>query len=295
MTKATSAHLRNACSTAICLCVALAGCGAQDATYDRPVSSWLKDTDTCVRETAQAIINSGRPYPNEVWDKSVQPNRLVRYDLWMGDQLFEMPGSWHAGLGRDSFPLHHPLRYVSIAGASVEDVLGIPKRKFKDPKVGGTIYGQFVCELGQPPSQWIEAKTELNPTVDSIQRTQREDGNRFVVYEVTNRTDINMTEIFAETRSPNRRPAGSEVASIFYLNLSGELRQTINGKEYRKLIYCNRKHDPGAALEVGSYCSTWVWVAPGIHIRFNVYQQYMPYLPAIHNRLLQDLELSRRK
>jgi hypothetical protein len=73
------------------------------------------------------------------------------------------------------------------------------------------------------------------------------------------------------------------------------LTQTINGKKVFKRIQCHATHDPDAPLDVVDTCGTWIYLGPGLWIDFSLHQQYMPLIPALHNKLLQTLEASRKQ
>jgi hypothetical protein len=68
----------------------LTACDPPPSPNDLPLTHWLneKEFDGCTRQTAKAILESGRPWPNEIRDDK---GNLKRIDLWLGNQLYEMP------------------------------------------------------------------------------------------------------------------------------------------------------------------------------------------------------------
>ena len=99
-----------------------------------PVSYWLNERNgclndlskacvqqRCVTDSARAIVRSGRPYPNEVRDKT---GRLVRYDVWIGKHLYEISSQDHLFTRSAWYPRAHPFAYRNIR-ISISDLLNI--------------------------------------------------------------------------------------------------------------------------------------------------------------------------
>lgn len=276
----------------LAVCAVLAGCEKPVHPNDLPVSHWLNDQDACIRKTAQSIIQSGRPWPNEVIDK--RPNQLgqyplIRYDVWVADQLYELPGKGQF-LRRNGFDRRHsPWKYTSVSG-NLEDVLGIPQQKFKDYKVGGTLFGNLICQIDGPPSNWIENRADHAPTREAlIQKIVAKIKAKpdFVSVQVKERDDIKMAEINVTTTSKT------------YVSgyVSRDMKQVLyDGTTAHKAIGCREDgYDPDADLLMSGNCHAWLTLAPGIYMQFWVYQQYLPFLPALHDHMLHTLESSRRK
>jgi len=274
----------------LAVCAVLAGCEKPVHPNDLPVSHWLNDQNTCIRKTAQSIIQSGRPWPNEVIDE--RPNQLgrfplIRYDLWVADQLYELPGKGQF-LKRNGFDARHsPWKYTSVSG-NLEDVLGIPQQKFKDHKVGGTLFGNLICQIDEPPSRWIENRADHAPTRAAlIQKLidQVKAKPDVVSVEVKERDDIKMAEINVTTTTK----------SYVYSYVPRDMKQELyDGTTAYKAIGCDIRYDPDAELSSAN-CAAWITLAPGIYIQFWVYQHYLPFLPALHDHMLHTLESSRRK
>jgi hypothetical protein len=276
----------------LAVCAVLAGCEKPVHPNDLPVSHWLKDQNACIRKTAQSIIQSGRPWPNEVIDE--RPNQfgqfpLVRYDLWVADQLYELPGKGQF-LRRNGFDSRHaPWKYTSVSG-NLEDVLGIPQQRFKDYKVGGTLFGNLICQIDGPSSNWIENRAHHAPTREAlIQKivAQIKAKPDFVSVQVKERDDIKMAEINVTTTSK------SYVSGY----VPRDMKQILyDGTTAYKAIGCREDgYDPDADLFMSGNCHVWLTLAPGIYIQFWVYQHYLPFLPALHDHMLRTLESSRRK
>lgn len=276
----------------LAVCAVLAGCEKPVHPNDLPVSHWLNDQDTCIRKTAQSIIQSGRPWPNEVIDE--RPNQfgkypLIRYDLWVADQLYELPVKGQF-LKRNGFDARHsPWKYTSVSG-NIGDVLGIPQQRFKDYKVGGTLLGNLVCQIDRDPSDWVENRAMHAPTREGlIQKVVAEIKIKpdFVSVQVVERDDIKMAEFRVTTTTK------SYVTGYVPQNLQQVL---YDGTTAFKLIGCSEGgYDPNRELSKSGNCYTWLTLSPGIYIQFGVNQQSLPFLPALHDHMLHTLESSRRK
>jgi hypothetical protein len=274
--------------------LALSACEKPAPPNDLPVSHWFKDENACIRKTAQSITASGRPWPNEVREmrgggpNTVGQDHLVRYDLWVADQLYVLPGKGQF-LRRNGFDAtHNPWKYSSVSG-SVEDVLGIPQQKFKDPRVGGTLYGNLICQIDTTPSAWIENRAEHAPTREALIRklVQKAKENPDALnVEVKERNDIKMDEINVMT---SRK-------TYAFAYVPYDMKQALyDGTIAYKSIGCSSAYDPDAALDISGKCQAWITLAPGIYLQFEGYQQYLPLLPALHDHMLQTLIASRRK
>ncbi len=256
---------------------------------DLPVSHWLKDEDACIRKTAESIIASGRPWPNEVREiREDKQDHLVQYDLWIANQLYVMPGE-PSFLTRNGFDAtHHPWKYTAVSG-NLENVLGIPQQKFKDWKVGGTLYGNIYCSWGEPTTRSVVARgyhattrAGLIQKVTDELKTQPD----VLKVEVNERDDIKMAEI-------NITTAQKSYTST-YVPL--DMKQVLpDGRIAYKLISCSQKYDPDADLSVGSSCRAWIALGSNnIEMDFMVYQQYLPFLPALHDHILNTFIASRK-
>ena len=277
----------------------LSGCEKPVKPNDLPVSHWLNDPDPCISKTAAAIVASGRPWPNETWDEKHQ--KLIKFDFWIGDQLYELPGD--TPLGFNGFGPHaHPFKYSSVSG-DAESFLGIPKDKWgagpSNPKIGSAITGNAYCNTKFPPNQWIEAKWTNVPTRNeaialSLSRwreAQKENPERILRVEVNERSDIEMTEILSYTNLPRTSSAG-------YFPKKRDLVQIINGKRVVKGIGCSSPHDaitPQPSSQLPALCGTWIYLGPGLYFNFAIPQQMLPIFPDLHDKLLATFEQSRKK
>lgn len=270
------------------LVAALALCACEKRVHpnDLPVSHWLKDEDACIRKTAESIIASGRPWPNEVWEADVNGQQyLAQFDLWIGDQLYVMPGGFgRTFLTRNGFDAtHNPWKYTSVSG-NLESVLDIPQQKFK---VGGTLYGNVVCEWGRSPSRSIDMRRDHAPTragliqliVDKLRA--RPD---VLKVEVIERDDIKMAEINVTTSQK----------TYTHAYVPRDMKQVLpDGRIAYKSIDCSQKYDPNADLT--GTCGGWITLGSNnIYIHFDVYQQYLPFLPALHDHILNTFLTSRK-
>lgn len=273
--------------------VVVLGCSKPENPNDWPVSHWLNDTDPCVSKTAAAIVASGRPWPNETLDDKHQ---LVRFDFWIGDQLYDMPAE--VPIRYNGFSARaHPLKYSVVTGHA-ETFLGIPREKwlkFKHPGVGGTLYGNVKCNSNDPASQWVEARWINAPTRDEAitialngaRKAQQAEPRRILGVEVKDRIDVAMTEVRSNTNPP-------ELAGASYFPMNRDVAQSINGRRVVKSIGC-RAYDPGAPLDTAALCHSWIYLGPGLWVEFQVYQQMLPIVPELHDKLLATFEQSRRK
>jgi hypothetical protein len=260
---------------------------------DLPVSYWLNDTDHCIRLSVQAILASGRPYPNDVHDKRHQ---LIRYDVWIADQLYEMAADDAIFLPQvGAAEKRNPRKYMEVGGV-VEHMLKIPKQSFKDPHVSGAMRGVVHCDVGRPPAEWAEARDVVGASRDElIQKllNQTENRRRVLPSGMLDRPDLKMTEMLSDVEP------GVRVGS--YVPDAPAMTQVIRGRTVYKAISCAGAHairppyEPDAPMDVMRTCASWVYLGPGIIIHFRVPQQYLPFVPALHDHLIQTLQQSRKK
>lgn len=290
----------------LAICVSLSGCKQQVSERDMPVSHWLDSTEPCARETATAILHSGRPFPNEVWtDEKGQISEeakvnLREYDLWIADRLYVMPGIWGASRPWIHYPKNHPLKYLGISPGTVEYVLKIDRQKFRDGRIGGTLLGTFDCRINLPSSMWIENVADYAPTEDDLIKKISEkfrSKKDFESLSINSLPKINMKEIgyratdgstsYAYVSSTYKQMIGSDVPQLKAIECS-----------YRKAIGSPRtnRYDPDGDFDTtSSLCGGWIWLGPGLHLRFTVYQHYMPFIPQLHAKLIEDLDKARRQ
>lgn len=260
---------------------------------DRPVSYWLNDPDPCVRLSAAAIIASGRPYPNEVRDAQ---HKLVRYDVWIADQLYELSGKGRflrENVG--SSGKRNPWKYMEVAG-TIPEMLDIPSPSFKDSRVSAAMSGTVHCEIGRPPSERAEARQMFASTrAELVQMTlqTRNDSGHISKPELRERPEINMTEIVIELKT------GGRVGSYIPYAL---MTQEIDGKVAHKKIVCpgvpssaTSPYEPDAKFDLHRSCYSWIYLRPGVVLEFDVPQQYLPFVPALHDHLIKTLAQSRIK
>lgn len=290
----------------LALCGLLLGCKQKVNERDMPVSHWLESTELCARETAAAILSSGRPFPNEIWtDEKGQISKeskfkLLEYDLWIADQLYVMPGTWGASLPWIHYPKNHPLKYGHISPGTVEQVLKIDRQKFRDSRIGGTLLGSFDCRINLPSSMWIESVADHAPTEDDLIKKisekfrQRKD---FESLSINYLPSVNMKEI--GYRATDGSTSYAYVSSTYKQMIGSNLPQL-------KAIECSprkakgsprtNRYDPDGDFDTtSSLCEGWIWLGPGLHLRFTVYQHFMPFIPQIHAKLIEDLEKARKK
>ncbi|MDO8330273.1 MAG: hypothetical protein Q7T36_07370 [Fluviicoccus sp.] len=264
-----------------------------------PVSYWLNERNGCTNEwskacvqsrcvtnSARAIVRSGRPYPNEVRDKN---GKLVRYDVWVGTHLYEMNPEdylfqWTGG------PKSDPSAYHYFSN-SVGNFLGVDEPKFKDPKVGGTLFGMISCTDNLDIIKRTQARTVAATSVGKAVEVAKNDyssafSGAYTV-QIQDRKDLGMVEILAKS---NRF---REVLAT-YVPYQKPMVQLIDGKPYYGRIRCDRRYDPNADFDSASHCSTILYLDDNYEFSVQLYQQFMPYLPAVHERILTILKSSKR-
>ncbi|MFN4349957.1 MAG: hypothetical protein ACK4F6_04015 [Hylemonella sp.] len=290
----------------LAICVLLSGCKQQVSERDMPVSHWLDSTELCARETAAAILHSGRPFPNEVWtDEKGQISEeakvnLREYDLWIADRLYVMPGIWGASRPWIHYPKNHPLKYRHISPGTVEGILKIGRQKFRDDRIGGTLLGTFDCRINLPSSMWIENVADYAPTEDDLIKKISEkfrSKKDFESLSINSLPKINMKEIgyraadgstsYAYVSSAYKQMIGSNLPQLKAIECSP--RQAIGSPR-------TNRYDPDGDFDTtSSLCAGWIWLGPGLHVRFSVYQHYLPFIPQIHAKLIEDLDKARRQ
>jgi hypothetical protein len=277
---------------AAALLPALAGCKEPPNPLTTPLSYWLDHEDGCVRMTARAILDSGRPWPNERRDAG---GNVVTFDLWVGNQLYELPakpgGPFVFGIGAK----YHPLKY-GISGHA-ETVIGVPPErmmKFKHPGVGSTLYGNVRCYAHLPREQWVESRwpnaASREALIEDITNRSR-DPKRVASVERREREDIGMTEIASIPIDPiTKRFIGAS-----YVPINRDLVQVIEGKKVFKSIGCSGTHDRDLPLGTADRCDVWVYLGPGLWVEFSVYQQALALLPELHDQMVAMFEKHRIK
>lgn len=271
------------------LALGLLGCKSENPN-DYTVSHWLKDPDPCVRKTAAAIVASGRPWPNETLDDK---HRLVRFDFWVGDQLYDLPASVPIRYNNFS-PRAHPLKYSVVTGNG-EEFLGVPREHQKTGAAGGvgaTLSGNVYCRIDLPPSERIENAPYSSATrteaLRQYQRSLERLTDRIAGTVISDRQDIRMTEFRSQAKATDRQSGG-------YFPLDRDIEQTIDGRRVVKVIRCSKAYDPDAPLDVAALCHSWIYLGPGLWIEFQVYPQMLPIVPDLHDKLLAIFEQSRKK
>lgn len=263
--------------------ISLEACDKKQSPQDWPVEHWLDDETPCVALTAKSIIQSGRPYPNEI----VGPDhKIIKFDMWVGTKLYEMPGVPRF-LGRNGFDRpKSPWKYTSVTG-NVENLLGIEEQKFKDPHVGGTLTGNLYCEIGRSSDRWLNVDARsAKTTEDLIEHDKKALESRGKNYVINERSDLNMTELRVLS-------GGSQDGAIYYPKDSS-LGQVIE-QEYRvKSIGCTSLHNAEEDLRISSQCKVWIYMDPGVWLVVEVYQQYLPLLPKVHDVIVSTLKLAKR-
>jgi hypothetical protein len=280
-----------AASAAIGLAVLLSGCGKAENPQAYPLTHWLKDEQGCVRETAQAIVDSGRPWPNEIRDEK---GYLKRIDFWVGKQLYEIPFNPAGPFGVDGLPKNYPLKYWITGHA--ESLIGVPRDqmlKFKHPGVGSTLYGDVRCYSHLPQREWVENTHANAATREQLLEqlmSERFVGQRALRRERAERTEIGMTELKQVMADPAEQPR----AGASYVPLGRDIAQVVNGQRLLKGISCARAYDPDQPLSTAERCYVWVYLGPGLWVELSVYQQAMPVLPELHDQMVKMFETYRR-
>lgn len=273
----------------------ISACNKESTSDDATLNRWANDPDPCTKITAKYIIQSNRPWPNEQWTMTPEGAVLTKNDMWIGSQLFELSNNGRFLWPTEFLPKQHPLSATGIAG-SVESVLKIPKLTFSDPNVGGTIYGQLICQIGQPREMWTENKepqAKSSEALTKVIEAQLKANQKLKDTKISQLEGLHITEISAETQSGQR----------IYRYVPDNMKQRVaNGLATYKPIECTEryghnttnKYDPSAKFDITSKCGTWVSIVPGAYIKFEVAQQYMPFIPALHDEMIKTLENSRR-
>ena len=170
-------------------------------------------------------------------------------------------------------PNEHPLSSNWIQGA-VESALKLDPKKlnFKDPRAGGTLYGELTCFTPSDSFQDIASSSlpKLNKAVDEnilkrfpasthAQRRKELKG-------------INFLEILIYIRdNPSKQVA-------VYLPLKPSSAQGTN-LTYQPIV-CQKEYGPDAVTrDLPFQCAFSLRVGPDAVLRVRTYQQMLPYLP----------------
>ena len=152
----------------------------------------------------------------------------------------------------------------------------------------------LTCDLDPSPSSRIENQVIKAPTrqalIDKyVAFVKAMPG--FVKYALVERRDLDMTEIIVTTAT----------RTYSFTMIPRDMKQTLaNGQVVYKNISCSanfrraKSYDPDADLDLGATCGTWVWIDNGIAIQFDVNQQYLPYVPQLHDHFVKTLQRSRK-
>jgi len=98
------------------LLIVLSGCERENLN-DKPISYWIDDGDTCVSGTAQAIVNSGLPYPNFTYEARIndktgkEEQRVKTVDVWLGNERFAFPREYVSSHG--GYATTHPRNTIA--------------------------------------------------------------------------------------------------------------------------------------------------------------------------------------
>lgn len=263
---------------------AMSAVGAQPVG-NSPLASYISYGSPCQQSQVRAILESKRPWPNEVRDKR---GWVVSFDFWIGSYLFEIPVSngieitW-GGNGPDRYGISG--NAAEIVGFSLSE-----RRNLERRGIGPTLYGRIGCQSHLPSSEWIENKAPNKPSRDELLKdlVSQYDHLMYSGARLFERADIGMVEI-----SYAAKIAGG-VEGFYYIPARGDISQSINGKRAVKAISCSSRHDPNAPLSISSVCAIWVYVGPGLWVSAEVYQQYMPLLPSLHSHFVALFGSSRK-
>ncbi|MEO5671715.1 MAG: hypothetical protein ABIR26_13560 [Ramlibacter sp.] len=267
------------------------GCSRHEDPNDYPVSYWLNDPDPCVRKTAAAIVASGRPWPNETLNDKHQ---LMRFDFWIGDQLYDLPAEVPIRYNNFS-PKAHPLKYSVVTG-NADAFLGVSQKErhvgSRHPGVPATLFGDVRCNSGELPSKWKEnwwpMSTTRHEAIKYFAQAYESNRERVSRTEVNERTDIRMTEIKAFDR------VTQGATSAMYFPTDRNLVQKVGDRSVIKPIHCHNAYDPGARVHLADLCHSWIYLGPGQWIEFQVHQQMLPIVPDIHDKLVSTFEKYRK-
>jgi hypothetical protein len=266
--------------------LALGACERREDVKNKPLAAWLSDSDACVRQTAQSIMASGRPWPNEIRDQS---GYLTRIDLWLANQLYVLPVEAGFAFAINEASRNAPIRY-SFFG-NVENILDVPPERylqFKHPGVVSTLYGSIRCYNHEPKDKWVESTWPNASTRTALlaQITNAESLNPVQ----QDRQDIRMTEV---RRSDSN--ASSQRPWFTYVPMDRDISQNVNGARILKTIECSVGYNIDGPLRTAELCTTWVYLGPGLWLELSVYQQAMSLLPDLHDYILNYFHSNREQ
>lgn len=292
----TSFQLR---ATALLLLAGLAGCEKPVNPNDLPVSHWADpktiDTaygDACSVASAQAIVKSGLPFPNNVTkdvlaaDGKTLEKRIATVDYWLGGTRFVFP----AELTYDSggYPEHNPNRFRALRGSLPHFY---PKGESAPVKDGmsAVVDVRFVCSM--EPSFAASWGNGYQSTEDGIQKRKAEYAQQLktdLTYPgtvtVNLREDIGMTEVLLDRL---KEANGQRFWEASYWPLKTELKSPDGGFSG---IGCQTRNDPESKKRYGGRgwtCRSALGVTPNVFAVIEIYVSHVEHMPVIYEQIKQ--------
>ncbi len=236
------------CRAALLALLALAllsACGETKKSDEPPVAQWLKDNEDCTRASAQAILDSGLPYPNrrtETYtdEKGRQKTRMVSVDMWLGPDRFVIPGAVAGSNGM--YPESHP-RYFQRLGGSLPNFYPPGPRADEINGMGSMVDVHFKCSMDPAyAATWGKGYRSNEEGMQKIKERYEKDKNILpdVPGEVivSRREDIGMMEVLFDRKSEAN---GRRFWEASYWPLDRELKGPDGSVS---AIRCDTRHDP---------------------------------------------------
>lgn len=277
--------------------VLLSACGETKKSDEPPVAQWLKDNEDCTRASAQAVLDSGLPYPNRKTEtytdeKGRQKTRTVSIDMWLGPDRFVIPG---AVAGSNSmYPLSHP-RYFQRLGGSLPNFYPPGPRADEINGMGSMVDVQFRCWM--TPAYVASWGTGYRSNEEGIQKIREIYEKRKNILPdspgeviLSRREDLGMTEVLLDRKSEANDQRFWEAS---YWPLDRELKG-LDGSV--SAIRCDTRHDPEQRRYGGRgwTCNAGFRLTKFASVRIDIYVTHITQMPAVFDQV-QRLLVSARQ
>ena len=277
--------------------VALTGCEKPIRLNEQPVSFWANpknkyDSDSCIHATAQAIVDSGLPYPNYTSEEitnaaGVKEKRVKTVDVWVGPTRYALPGKLVVRNGM--YADNHPQRFWKLRGSlpnfyPVGDIgpeidgMG----SMVDVTIRCSVDPEYLASWGKGYQSNEDGIAKVKAQYEAeIERGYK---NRpLAKVSVNRRDDLAMTEVLFERGGVYND--GQPMWEASYWPLEGELKG-VGGNVSE--IRCTTRHDTQKRYgKMGWRCTSAIDLAPDTIVLIEIYVAQIKNMPAIYEQVKQ--------
>lgn len=266
---------------------------------DQPVSYWINNQDSCVSGMAQAIVDSGEPYPNFIYESRLNPKtgkeekKLKTFDLWLGTERYRIPAEYI--YYRGGYAKNHPYRYMGLSG-SLPNFYPKGKRAGVKDGMGSMVNVRFQCSMEKSYENTWEtgARTNRDGITGYTNRMQKRTDQWNKQFEISAaqvsvsiRDDLQMTEVLWDTDSIEKK-GGPYRWEAAYWPLDKEMTAFDNSVSG---IGCKIRHDPIEKRygKIGWVCNSSLRVNKNVSAQIEIYVSHIEAMPAIYQQVKQLL------